>query len=193
ESSIGANLRRIEAVTGVVALGIARDNETLLSEVETKLKTSRNELVGRVDNLLKQLRESEKLVLALKAKEGSSEAAGLIDSAEDINGVKLVVAIIPNKKPEELRSITDEIRNRLTDVAIALGSVNDEGVSLLVAFSRQLAGERMDAVAMIREAAPRIGGGGGGRPDLAQAGGKNADGLNDALAIIKEAVKKRLS
>ena len=193
ESSIGANLRRVEAVTGAAALDIARDNETLLSEVETKLKTSRNELAGKVDNLLKQLRESEKLVLALKAKEGSSEAAGLIDNAEDLNGIKLVIAITPNKKPEELRSITDEIRNRLADVAIALGSVNDEGASLILAFSQSLAGERMDAVEMIREAAPRIGGGGGGRPDLAQAGGKNADGLNDAMAIIKEAVKKRLS
>lgn len=193
ESSIGANLRRIEAVTGLRALDRAQESEALLDELETALKTGRAGMLGRVNHLTLKMKADEKEVERLKAKLGSADTAGLWAGAESVNGVKLVFSIVPDKKPEELRVIADDIRGRGGPAAVGLASESNGSVSLIIAMTKDLTKKGLDAGKIIREIAPKIGGGGGGRPDLAQAGGSEAGGMAEAIEEARQKVLKTLA
>ncbi len=193
ESSIGANLRRIEAVTGLNALDRVRESEALIAQVESELKTGRAGIAGRLSHLLNALKAGEKEVDRLKAKLGSVDTAGLWAGAESVKGVKLIFTIVPDKKPDELRVVADDIRGRGEPVVVGLASESNGNVGLIIAMTKDLTGKGLDAVKIIREVAPKIGGGGGGRPDLAQAGGSEAGGMVEAIDEAKLKVIKKLS
>jgi alanyl-tRNA synthetase len=193
EASVGANLRRIEAVTGLGALNLAYKNESYLSALEKRLKTSRAGLPERVEHLLGEQKTLEQEMNILKSRLGSSDAAALIEGGAALGKAKLIAAVLPDKSAEELRAVIDDIRNREEAVAVVLGSAQTEGANLIVALSQSLASADLNAVEIIRLAAKSIKGGGGGRPDLAQAGGRDAAGLPDAVETARKEIARRLA
>jgi alanyl-tRNA synthetase len=192
ESSVGANLRRIEAVTGMNALELGRANEEIIKYAQTALKTAKAGIGARIDHLAAQMKEQEKEIEKLKSRLGADAASGLYENAPEIGGVKVVAGITEGKTPDEMRVLADELRNRGKAAVILAGAVNGNA-SIIIAFSPGLAKDGLHAGNLIREIAPMIGGGGGGRPDMAQAGGSDAGGLKKALDAAEKEITARLS
>lgn len=193
ESSVGSNLRRIEAVTGLGALRLAHQNEVVLREVERQLKTNIAGLPGRVEHLLREQKTLERDIAALQSRLGSSEAAELVTGGTPAGPALIIAGVLPNKSLDQLRAVVDEIRNRNGTAAIVLGSSTADGANLIVAFGSVLDGSQLDAAAIVRQAATAIDGGGGGRRDLAQAGGKKTDGLAEAVETARKEIAHRLA
>ncbi|HEY8178203.1 MAG TPA: alanine--tRNA ligase [Candidatus Limnocylindria bacterium] len=181
ESSIGAGLRRIEAVTGEAAEELVAGRLEALREAANKLGVADLEVPARVEALTARVRESEKA-----AKQPRTAAAAALDVAAALAGaqqagnVKVIVQHYPDADADALRRWADEMRG-MTGRFVSIASGNGAGPALVVAASRDLAGEGFDAVKIVRQVGPLIGGGGGGRAELAQAGGSNPAGLDDAL------------
>ncbi len=189
ESSTGANIRRIEAVTSAGALAYLNERAAMLDEAATALKCRPEEVVSRIDALHRDLKSaSDKLKAALTG--GASDAIGAaVDAAVEVPaGYKLVVAQLEGLEAADLRSAWDTVRGKVAgSVACVLATVTEKGTPALIAAATD------DAVAagfkagdVIRAIAPMVGGGGGGRPNMAQAGGKDASGIPAALAAAKE-------
>ncbi len=193
EASVGANLRRIEAVTGLGALQLAHQNEAFLNDIERRLKANRAGLSDRIEHLLNEHKTLERDVAALHSRLGSSEAAELLAGAEPAGSARIIAGVLPDKSVDQLRAVVDDIRNRDDAAAIILGSSTADGASLIVAFGSSRVEPQLDAAAIVRAAAPAIGGGGGGRRDLAQAGGSRADGLVEAVEIARKEIANRLA
>ncbi len=184
ESSIGAGLRRIEAVTGEAATELVADRLEALRSVAQLLGEREENVPQRVEALLARLREAEKAAKAAKAPKAATtrlDAAGALHDAQQAGSAKVVVQRYPDADAGALRGLVDDIRGMTGRFVAVLGGVADEKPSLLVAASRDLASEGFDSGAIVRGAAALIGGGGGGRPELAQAGGRDASGLDAAL------------
>lgn len=192
ESSIGANLRRIEASTGLNALEMGRANEEIIRYAQHALKTGKMDLKVRLDHLIAQGKEKDKEIEKLKGRLGAQAASNMYAEAPKVGGVKIVSGLMEDKTPDELRVLADELRNR-GNAAVVLAGSAEGNASLIIALSPGLAGDRLNAVAMIRDIAPIIGGGGGGRPDMAQAGGNMPDKLREALDAATKVITARLS
>ena len=182
ESSIGAGLRRIEAVTGAAAAELIADRLDALRATAQLLGEREEAVPQRVETLLARLREAEK---AAKAPRGTAaarlDAAAALAGAQEAGSAKVIIGSYPDADAAALRSLVDDLRGMTGRfVAVAAGA-RDGQPALLVAASRDLAAEGFDAAAVIRAAGPIIGGGGGGRPEMAQAGGRDAARLDDAL------------
>jgi alanyl-tRNA synthetase len=189
ESSIGAGLRRIEAVTGEAAEELVAERLEALHEAATRLGVAELEVPARVEALSVRVRESEKAARQPRSTQALTlDAAAALAGAQQAGDVKVIVQHYPEADPEALRRWADDLRG-MTGRFVAVGGGNGSGPSLVVAASRDLAGEGFDAVQIVRQVGPRIGGGGGGRPELAQAGGSNAAGLEDA---VREATRLAL-
>ncbi|HEX5578970.1 MAG TPA: DHHA1 domain-containing protein, partial [Candidatus Limnocylindria bacterium] len=189
ESSIGAGLRRIEAVTGEAAEELVADRLEALRNAAATLGVGDLEVPARVEALTTRVRESEKA-----AREPRSSKAAMLDAAAALAGaqqagdVKVIVQHYPEADADALRRWADDLRG-MTGRFVSIAAGNGSGPTLVVAASRDLAGEGFDAVRIVRQVGPLIGGGGGGRPELAQAGGSNAAGLEDA---VREAARLAL-
>ncbi|HEX5039807.1 MAG TPA: alanine--tRNA ligase [Candidatus Limnocylindria bacterium] len=181
ESSIGAGLRRIEAVTGEGATELIADRLDALRRTAQLLGERDENVPQRVEALLTRLREAEKAAKAPRPTAQRLDAAAALHGAQEAGNAKVIIESYPEADAAALRGLADDLRG-MTGRFVAVVAGTDGGrPSLLVAASRDLASEGFDAGAVIREAAPIIGGGGGGRPDLAQAGGKDASRLEEAL------------
>ncbi|HBO43569.1 MAG TPA: alanine--tRNA ligase, partial [Planctomycetaceae bacterium] len=186
EESVSAGTRRITALTGVAALERVRRDETLLRELSTALKVPADELPHRVEVMAEEIRRLKKQQATGGAKAEQTDVAGLIAGAESMGDAKLIVQEIAGATPEALRDLIDKIRRKTAPVAVMLATRQEEGKVLLVAgLSRDLVGQGADAVKWVRQVAKLVQGGGGGRPDMAQAGGKNAEKLPEALATAR--------
>jgi alanyl-tRNA synthetase len=185
ESGIAAGVRRIEALAGRRAYQAVRKEEQDLHEIGLLLKASDPDVVGRVEKLMGQLRETEKELERLKHKMQSSEAGVMIDGAKMINGVRVLARRVENMDPKDLRDFGDKLRNNIKSGILALGSVKDEKVSLIVMVSKDLV-HRFHAGTIIKEMAAILGGTGGGKPDLAQSGGKDPAKLDAALEALDD-------
>jgi alanyl-tRNA synthetase len=192
EGSVGANLRRLEAVTGEAALALAQQTDELLTELESKTKSNRAVLGKRIEHLLSELKEKEREAASLKAKLDAAGSASLLGNADKSGDTALVFAVLAEKDMDDLRNIADDIRGRTSSAAIGLSSAKNGSVSLLLALSKDIAGTRLNAADIIRPTASLIGGGGGGRADLAQAGGKISGGMQAAVDELRKAVEKGL-
>ncbi len=189
EKSIAAGVRRVEAVTGRKSLEIFQGQQLLVEEASRAVKSSPATLLedlGRVQHQAKELgREVEKLKMQLASRpQGGGDDSGPLEIA----GVKVLLHRADDLTPPELRNLADTLKTRIGSGLVILGSVSGKKVALLVLVTPDLAG-RIDAKKVIGELAPIIGGGGGGRPDLAQAGGKNPDGLPELLERAPEILK----
>jgi alanyl-tRNA synthetase len=181
ESSIGAGLRRIEAVTGEAAEELVGTRLEALRAAAQVLGEREENVPQRVESLLARLREAEKAAKAPRSGAARLDAAAALHGAQDAGGTKVIVQSYPEADANALRGLADDLRGMTGRFVLVTAGSADGAPSLLVAASRDLAGEGFDSGAVVRGAAPIIGGGGGGRPDLAQAGGRDATRLDEAL------------
>ncbi|MFZ5833707.1 MAG: alanine--tRNA ligase [Planctomycetota bacterium] len=191
EESVAAGTRRITALTGRAALEYVRKGLAALTKTAAVLKAPVDEIPQRVESLVKEVRQAKKQ--APPSQQGTS-VESLLEHAEEIGGVKAVVAEVPGAGPQELRQLIDQLRRKAAPIAILLGNRQEEDgkVTLIAALSRDLVERKLDAVAWVKQAAAIVGGAGGGRADMAQAGGKDPAKLPEAFAAGKAALKKML-
>ena len=183
QSSIGAGLRRLEAVTGLGALEVARSEAALLREAADSLRATPAELPERIQKLLERERDLERDLERARAEMRRGGSSDPMQSLREVGGVKVVSAEIPDANPKELRGLVDELKQRIGSGVILLGTRKDGKAALAIGVTRDLT-ERLKAGALIKEIASKVGGTGGGRPDFAQAGGPGVDALPDALEHI---------
>jgi alanyl-tRNA synthetase len=183
EGAVASGVRRIEAVTGAPALAHVGRQEAALRESAGLLKIPPLELPRRLAALLEDQKRLEKQLAQLESKVARSQAQDLVASARQVAGVPVLAARLDGLDPDGLRSVMDTLRDRLPSGVIVLGSALDGKVSLVAAVSKDLM-KRFPAGRLVQEVAKVVGGGGGGRPDLAQAGGKDPSKLDDALATV---------
>ncbi|WP_391560250.1 alanine--tRNA ligase [Robertmurraya sp.] len=189
ESGIGAGTRRIEAVTGEGAFKQMHSQIQILKDVAGKLKTNLKDVPSRIDALLSEQKQLQKENESLTAKLGNIEAGNLVNNVKEVNGVQVLAVRIQGADMNGLRNMVDDLKQKLGSAVIVLGSVNEEKVNLIAGVTKDLIEKGYHAGKIIKEVATICGGSGGGRPDMAQAGGKDAGKLDSALSFVEEWVK----
>jgi alanyl-tRNA synthetase len=189
EAGVAAGVRRIEAATGWNALAALHAQRSELTEAGALLKSKAGELPRRIQALRDEVRALRKSVEKSSARAASSRGRNLVDNVEDIGGLCVLTARSGASTMKALREIADDARSKLASGVICLTAEDEEGkVSMIVSISRDLAG-RFSAPDLIKEPAAAIGGSGGGRPDMAQAGGNNPGGIDQAFAVLKKMLR----
>ncbi|ENB47507.1 alanine--tRNA ligase [Escherichia coli P0298942.11] len=191
ESGTAAGVRRIEAVTGEGAIATVHADSDRLSEVAHLLKGDSNNLADKVRSVLERTRQLEKELQQLKEQAAAQESANLSSKAIDVNGVKLLVSELSGVEPKMLRTMVDDLKNQLGSTIIVLATVVEGKGSLIAGVSKDVT-DRVKAGELIGMVAQQVGGKGGGRPDMAQAGGTDAAALPAALASVKGWVSAKL-
>ena len=191
ESGTAAGVRRIEAVTGEGAIATVHADSDRLSEVAHLLKGDSNNLADKVRSVLERTRQLEKELQQLKEQAAAQESANLSSKAIDVNGVKLLVSELSGVEPKMLRTMVDDLKNQLGSTIIVLATVAEGKVSLIAGVSKDVT-DRVKAGELIGMVAQQVGGNGGGRPDMAQAGGTDAAALPAAFASVKGWVSAKL-
>lgn len=191
ESGTAAGVRRIEAVTGEGAIATVHADSDRLSEVAHLLKGDSNNLADKVRSVLERTRQLEKELQQLKEQAAAQESANLSSKSIDVNGVKLLVSELSGVEPKMLRTMVDDLKNQLGSTIIVLATVAEGKVSLIAGVSKDVT-DRVKAGELIGMVAQQVGGKGGGRPDMAQAGGTDAAALPAALASVKGWVSAKL-
>ncbi|HFV4700948.1 TPA: alanine--tRNA ligase [Escherichia coli] len=191
ESGTAAGVRRIEAVTGEGAIATVHADSDRLNEVAHLLKGDSNNLADKVRSVLERTRQLEKELQQLKEQAAAQESANLSSKAIDVNGVKLLVSELIGVEPKMLRTMVDDLKNQLGSTIIVLATVAEGKVSLIAGVSKDVT-DRVKAGELIGMVAQQVGGKGGGRPDMAQAGGTDAAALPAALASVKGWVSAKL-
>ncbi|WP_223591240.1 alanine--tRNA ligase [Neobacillus bataviensis] len=189
EGGIGAGTRRIEAVTGESAYKALNEQVGLLKEAAEKLKTNPKDIAVRIEGLLTEIKQLQRENESLAAKLGNIEAGNLVSNVKEIDGVKVLAAKVQAADMNNLRNMADDLKQKLGSAVIVLGSAHEEKVNLIAAVTKDLIEKGYHAGKLIKEVATRCGGGGGGRPDMAQAGGKDPEKLESALQFVDEWVK----
>jgi alanyl-tRNA synthetase len=183
-------VRRIEAMTGDRALAWIEADEDRLLRLAALLKGGREDLDDRVGGLIERARGLEKELDQLKAKLASSAGKDLASQAIDLDGVKVLAARLDGADAKSLRETLDQLKDKLGSGVIVLATESDGKVSLIAGVTKDLTG-RFKAGDLIREVASRVGGKGGGRPDMAQAGGNEPAGIPAALELVPAWVSER--
>ncbi|HHU5898298.1 TPA: alanine--tRNA ligase [Klebsiella pneumoniae] len=191
ESGTAAGVRRIEAVTGEGAMAILHAQSDQLNDIAQLLKGDSHNLGEKVRAALERTRQLEKELQQLKEQAAAQESANLSSKAEEINGVKLLVSELTGVEPKMLRTIVDDLKNQLGSTIVVLATVADGKVSLIAGVSKDVT-DRVKAGELVGMVAQQVGGKGGGRPDMAQAGGTDASALPAALASVKGWVSAKL-
>jgi alanyl-tRNA synthetase len=189
ESAIAAGVRRIEAVTGKEALVHVQKAEDELRKAASLFKTGPLEIADRTEKLLKHTKELEKEIEALKGKLAAKDSGDLLSQAKEIGGVKVLAVEVSIPDARTLRDFGDKLRDKLESGIILLGSKAGEKALLLCVVTKDLVG-KYHAGNIIKELAPLVGGSGGGRPDMAQAGGTQPDNLSKAIASLEKILAK---
>lgn len=191
ESGTAAGVRRIEAVTGEGAMAILHAQSDQLNDIAQLLKGDSHNLGEKVRAALERTRQLEKELQQLKEQAAAQESANLSSKAEEINGVKLLVSELTGVEPKMLRTMIDDLKNQLGSTIVVLATVADGKVSLIAGVSKDVT-DRVKAGELVGMVAQQVGGKGGGRPDMAQAGGTDASALPAALASVKGWVSAKL-
>jgi alanyl-tRNA synthetase len=191
ETGIAAGVRRIEAVTGARALELVQEQENVIELLAGQLKSDRRLLPERLRKTLERQKELERELESLQAKLQSGRAAQLLEEACEVAGVKVLASRVDHLDGKGMRELADRLRERLSSGVIVLGGIHEEKAALLVAVTGDLVG-RLHAGRIIQELAPLVGGKGGGRPDLAQAGGNLPEQLPAVLEKSRQLVASML-
>ncbi|WP_181295193.1 alanine--tRNA ligase [Pseudomonas sp. Q2-TVG4-2] len=189
EGGVAAGVRRIEAVTGEQALAYLNSAEEQLKEAAALVKGSRDSLLDKLGAMLERNRQLEKELEQLKAKAASATGNDLAGSAVQVKGVKTLAARVDGLDGKALLALVDQLKNKLGSGVILLGGVQDEKVVLVAGVTQDLTGS-FKAGDLMKQAAAVVGGKGGGRPDMAQGGGSDAERLDEALALAKAFVEQ---
>lgn len=183
ESGIAAGVRRIEAVTGADAIAYVIEQEKQLADIAALVKGDSSNVLDKVAALLEKAKGLEKQVGQLNDKLASAAGASLLDSAVEVNGIKVLVANVAGTESKALRGMVDDLKNKIGSGVIALGVANGEKVSLIAGVTKDLTAQ-LKAGELVNHMAAQVGGKGGGRPDMAQAGGSDPENLDSALASV---------
>jgi len=192
ENGIASGVRRIEAVSGAGAISYIQQLEQQAQSVASALKGDMFSIAERVQQAQERSKQLEKDIEQLKAKLASQAGASLSDQAEQIAGATVLISQLPATEPKALRTMLDELKNKLSSGVILLATVNDDKISLIAGVTADLTG-KVHAGQLVGWAAEKLGGKGGGRPDMAQAGGTDVAALTAVLAQAKILVSQKLS
>ncbi len=192
ESGVAAGVRRLEATTGEGALKLVQAQQALLNQVAAELKSPAHELTIKISQLLDSQKSLEKELARLKSKLASSQGDDLADQATEINGVKVLAANLEGADANALRETMDKLKDKLKSAAIVLASVNDGKVSLAAGVTSDLI-SKLKAGDLVNHVASQVGGKGGGKPDMAMAGGTDASQLPQALTSVSAWVQQKLN
>ncbi len=192
ESGVAAGVRRIEALTGDGVLAYYKDLENLLNEAAKLLKSNPSEIVSKIEHLQKDLKTANSEIESLKSQAAKDALGDSLEKTEDIKGVKLLAAKVENVEMGSLRDLGDSLRDKIGDGVVALLSSCDGKANIVIMASDSAVKAGAHAGNLIKAIAPIVGGGGGGRPNMAQAGGKNPAGIDEALAAVKTELEKML-
>ena len=191
EGAVAAGVRRVEAATGENALAWLHNLQQIAQNSAEVLKTDVASLVEKIQQLQDKAKRTEKELEQLKTKQASQAGADLAKQAEQINGVNVVVQQIDNVDAKALRTMVDDLKNQLGTAIIVFGSVVDDKVNLIVGVTRDLT-DKVKAGELVGEMAQHVGGKGGGRPDMAMAGGSEPQHLSNALTFAKEWIQAKI-
>ncbi len=187
ESGVASGVRRIEALTGSGAIAHVNEEEKTLGQITGLLKTNPAGVLSGVERLLTQRQELEKQVKQLKAGGGAAQAGELLP--QDVNGILVIVHCLENADAEALANLADSAAQRLPSGVIVLGAVSDGKIAFAAKVSKDLIAQGLHAGNLVREVAKIAGGGGGGRPDFAQAGGRDPDKIQEALDAVPRLIE----
>lgn len=188
EGSIASGIRRIEAITGRAAIDYMQELDNLIDELSISMKTTKDELLSKANLLKKEAKEKDKEIQRLNNEILKSNINEILDKYEEINGIKLFAIEFKGKDANTLREIADKIRDKNESCAIILASDLGDKVLFVSAVTKDLAKGGIHAGNMVKEAAVIAGGGGGGRPDFAQAGGKNPEKIDEAINAVRKQI-----
>jgi alanyl-tRNA synthetase len=191
EAGIAAGVRRIEAVTGENAIRAVRSQETAVRNIAGLLKSDPAQLETRISKLLEQQKQLEKELATLQSRLNAEKSADLIEQVQDVAGIQVLATRLDGLNGKKLREMSDQLRDKLPSGIIVLGGKNDGKAALLVAVSKDLT-DRLHAGKIIGELAAEVGGRGGGKPELAQAGGSEPEHIDRALARTKDVISNLL-
>ncbi len=188
EGSIGAGLRRIEAVTGREAEAFIEQRLSILEDIAQSLDTLPDDAQNKLHGLVTELNRERKLTLSLEKELAKKEAESLLNSVEVVNGVNLVAARLSSSNQQVLRDMTDFIRDKLKSAVVVLGAVSEDRPVFLAAVTPDLVEKGYNAGDIVKQVSKVAGGGGGGKASFAQAGGKYKDKLDEALRLVKDLI-----
>ncbi|HSH35684.1 alanine--tRNA ligase [Schnuerera sp.] len=192
ESSIASGVRRIEAITGNAVYEYLDGLEQDINRISQIVKSNRNDIIGKIENITEELKEKDKQIESLKSKMASSIAEEILDSRKEINGINIIMHKVDNMDMNSLRNLGDELKNSINSGVIVLASVSNGKLSFVSMVTKDLIEKGIHAGNLIREVAKITGGGGGGRPDMAQAGGKDISKVEEALSMVSTIIEKQL-
>lgn len=192
ESSVAAGVRRIDAITGIAALSRDREKERLIQEMCGILNTSEDKLISKAQDLLSEVKNLHKDVHKVKQKEISSKIDSFVENAKEVSGVKIIARKLENATVDDLRKTIDMLMKSAQEMAVVLGTAQDGRVTIVAAISPGLVKRGLHAGTVSKEVAKLVGGGGGGRPDMAQAGGQWVDKLDEAICFATELLSKKI-
>jgi alanyl-tRNA synthetase len=191
ETGIAAGVRRVEAVTGPGALEWVQQQESKLNEAAAALKTTPQDVSAKITQITENVRSLEKELSRLKSKLASSKGDELANLAIDVKGIKVLAASLEGADAKGLREAVDKLKDKLKSAAVVLAAANDGKVSLIAGVTSDLTG-KVKAGELVNHVAQQVGGKGGGRADMAQAGGTDPSKLPQALESVKGWVEERV-
>jgi alanyl-tRNA synthetase len=192
EAGIAAGVRRIEALTGEAAVRWTESSDDLIREIAGLVRGNREDVREKIEQLLERNRRLDKEIQQLKGRLASGQGGDLASGAREINGVKVLATRVDGADARALRDAVDQLKNKLKSAVIVLGAVEGTDKVLLVAGVTQDQTDRIKAGELVGSVAQQVGGRGGGRPDMAQAGGSNPAALDAALASVEPWVRAKL-
>jgi alanyl-tRNA synthetase len=191
EGGVASGVRRIEAVTGQTAIDAMEAADEALAHVAGLVKAGRDDLEDKVQQLIERSRKLEKELEQLKGKLASAAGSDLSAQAVEIAGIKVLAARLEGADPKSLRETVDQLKNKLGSAAVVLSTVSGDKVSLVAGVTADNT-QKIKAGELVNMVAQQVGGKGGGRPDMAQAGGTDPSGLDAALRSVPEWVRQQL-
>ncbi len=192
EGGISSGVRRMEAVTGEVALKLTQSDAALLSQLASTLKSDKGALQAKLEQNLAYAKQLEKELSQFKQKSAGEKSKDLLSNVIEVNGVKLLVAKLEGVEAKSLRTMMDDLKNQLQSGVIALGMASEDKVNIITGVTKDLV-TQFKAGDLVNHIASQVGGKGGGRPDMAQAGGTQPENLDSALASVKSFIEQKLT
>lgn len=192
ESSTAAGVRRIEAITGKAVYDYINEMEENINEISSIVKSNKANIINKIKSLVEDVKEKEKEIEALKSKMAVSLADDILSSKVEVEGINLITYKIDNMDMNTLRNLGDKIKDKLNSGVIVLASIAEGKLSFVSMVTKDLVDKGIHAGNIIREVAKATGGGGGGRPDMAQAGGKDINKVDEALSIVPNIIKSQI-
>ncbi|HLB59699.1 MAG TPA: DHHA1 domain-containing protein, partial [Bdellovibrionota bacterium] len=190
DSSIASGVRRIEALTGDKALEYLSQSHQELTKISDLLKSHPAEALSKLDRIIKRQKELERELSKLKLEQTKGAGEDLLSQVEEVKGIKILAAEISIDNPQDLRNISDQLKQKIKSGVVALGASVQGKACLVVSVTKDLT-KSLNAGDLIKEISKAVGGSGGGRADFAQAGGPDLSGIPKALKQLKEIVRKR--